>query len=99
MYTRNDILKAFVGADCKMVVWCNISLGNESGNEHKEKYSKTTINSSHQHNQMLISELFSDNTYQIFVRYCKKKNYKYISDLVDFDFNSLYQIQGLGVKK
>lgn len=50
-------------------------------------------------NYELISHLFSDNNYKLFVKYCKKRGLKYTSDLQNFDFNDLYKIRGLGVKK
>ncbi|MBN1969166.1 MAG: hypothetical protein JW870_07340 [Candidatus Delongbacteria bacterium] len=46
-----------------------------------------------------IRTVFHKNKYNLFVDYCDKKGYNKISDLVSFDFNRLYEIPGLGVRK
>jgi len=64
---------------------------------NKETKSKETDNLGQKHE--LISHIFSDNIYKRFVKYCKRRGYKYLFDLKEFNFNRLYNIPGLGVKK
>ncbi len=46
-----------------------------------------------------IAEVFSENAYNLFVKYCTAHNLKYINDLRSFDFNELRKVPGIGKKK
>ena len=46
-----------------------------------------------------IKDIFYDNKFNIFVKYCEEKNIHYLADLINFDFNELKNIKGLGSGK
>jgi 5-methylcytosine-specific restriction enzyme A len=64
-----------------------------------EEYNNYEVELVFVQNNDLISQIFTDNSYQLFVKYCGKHDYKYLTDLQEFDFNELYSIPGLGLKK
>ena len=49
--------------------------------------------------EVKISEAFSENFYNIFVKYCASQGFRYISDLKYFDFATLKKVPGVGKKK
>lgn len=51
------------------------------------------------HNKLLITEIFNDNIFKIFINYCNENNLETVDDLRGFDFNELNKLRGFGVGK
>lgn len=64
----------------------------------KENSGKTLGNNSDS-NDRTIQDVFSENLFGIFVRYCRNCGMEYISDLNDFDFYELNNVEGIGKRK
>lgn len=63
------------------------------GNEELEEKDEVNIES------LLISEIFNENIFKIFLNYCDENNLKTLNHLKDFDFNELDKLKGFGVGK
>lgn len=60
---------------------------------------ENVINSDSKINKVKVENIFIDNEFNIFLRYCKENNIVYIDDLDGFDFDELYKVKGLGKLK
>ena len=49
--------------------------------------------------QTPIIDVFSENKFNLFVTYCEKRGFRYISDLKGFDFDTLQDVDHIGVGK
>lgn len=49
--------------------------------------------------RLKIADVFYENVFNLFVRYCKGKQIVYVDELEGFDFQSLYAIKGMGAGK
>ena len=75
-----------LGASCEHEIRNALTMNNENTGEEKISPIK-------------IEDVYSDNKYSIFVRYCAENSIKYMSDLDGFDFNGLSNIRGIGKGK
>lgn len=60
---------------------------------------KEKISENHIKNDMLIKSYFYENTYNLFVKYCENQGFKYMNDILNFNFDILLQERGFGVGK
>lgn len=49
--------------------------------------------------RLRIEDVFCENTFNLFVRYCKEKQLVFVDELKGFDFQSLSDIKGMGAGK
>lgn len=75
-----------LGASCEHEIRNALTMNNEITGEEKISPIK-------------IEDVYSDNKYSIFVRYCADNSIKYMGDLDGFDFNGLSNIRGIGKGK
>lgn len=70
-----------------------------SCDECKNIEKKESENKHSEINKIKLENIFVDNEFNIFLRYCKDNNIVYIEDLNEFDFDELYKVRGLGKSK
>ncbi|WP_238883863.1 hypothetical protein [Clostridium sp. YIM B02551] len=86
---------------------CNVMATPENLNDCTTQYISTnkengwykSLDESNQEEEILISKLYSENVFMLFVEFCERNNLLKISELHNFDFESLNSVKGLGTGK
>lgn len=61
--------------------------------------SNATVDCNPAENRLLIKNVFFQNKFNLFVRYCTANGIQYVDELDDFDFSKLNNVRGMGEKK
>lgn len=64
----------------------------------KETEDKNTLDKDF-HDTLLIANLFEDNVFRLFLKYCDENNLRTIADMKNFNFDKLDGIKGFGIGK
>ena len=99
----NDYFFNYIKIDYFLYLNRNLSISiiKEELDKSKINY-RTSFNSISENNKVIsevkrkIEDIFFENTYNLFVSHCKEKNINFINELNNFDFNTLYKVNGLG---